>query len=317
VTQEDARATYTGSNLFWTPSVTSNTATVTLTATVRDITAVLNDSQFDQYGGDIRNAKVTFVNRTGTTSTALANCTGLTPALVSSGDPMTGTVSCTTPLTFSGQAGGDEFTIGIKVDGYYIDDQAEENTVINVAQPLASSFITGGGHLINSDYAAGQYAPDSGRKTNLGFNVKYNKSGTNLQGNVNVIFRKGTKTYQMKSNSLTSLGVQYCKSTSATADVTGCQSGPTSPCTTNAAATCPITATFQGKANMNDVSNPNSTVSLGGNLSLQMSLTDRGEPGASDTVGIALYNGSTLLFSSRWSGKTIEQALAGGNLVAH
>ena len=49
-----------------------------------------------------------------------------------------------------------------------------------------------------------------------------------------------------------------------------------------------------------------------------MKMSDRGEPGSNDTIGIVLYeNGSgKLLFSSNWDGTdTIEQLLGGGNLV--
>jgi hypothetical protein len=146
--------------------------------------------------------------------------------------------------------------------------------------------------------------------------VKYNKSGTNLQGNVNIIVRKGPKVYQFKSNSLTSLGVQYCKADGAGNPV-NCAAAPTASCTTNGTAACPIVATFQGKANVNDVTLP-TAVSLGGNRTLQMALTDRGEPGNADTLAITVYDGSSLVFSSEWNGtKTIERLLAGGNTVAH
>jgi len=81
--------------------------------------------------------------------------------------------------------------------------------------------------------------------------------------------------------------------------------------------TCPITATFQGKANMNDVTLP-TAVSMGGNLTLQMQLTDRGEPGSFDTMAITVSDGSNMLFSSKWDGtRTVEKTLDGGNLVAH
>jgi hypothetical protein len=46
-------------------------------------------------------------------------------------------------------------------------------------------------------------------------------------------------------------------------------------------------------------------------------MTDKGEPGSSDTIGITLWdkNGG-LWFSSRWvAPSTLEQALRGGNLV--
>jgi hypothetical protein len=49
-----------------------------------------------------------------------------------------------------------------------------------------------------------------------------------------------------------------------------------------------------------------------------MSMTDKGEPGKDDTIGLTLWNGSTLVFSSYWNGtKTPEQILGGGNLVVH
>jgi hypothetical protein len=49
-----------------------------------------------------------------------------------------------------------------------------------------------------------------------------------------------------------------------------------------------------------------------------MSMTDRGEPGSSDTLAITVYNGSTLWLSSQWNGtQTVEKVLDGGNLVAH
>jgi hypothetical protein len=47
-------------------------------------------------------------------------------------------------------------------------------------------------------------------------------------------------------------------------------------------------------------------------------LTDKGEPGLSDSIGITVYNGNTLLFSSNWNGATtVESTLGGGNLVVH
>jgi hypothetical protein len=99
-----------------------------------------------------------------------------------------------------------------------------------------------------------------GQKTNFGFNVKYNKGGTNLQGQVNIIVRNGGRTYQIKSNSITSLAA-----TSATG-----------------------TATFNGKANIQDITDPLNPISMDGNASLQLTLTDNSEPGTSDTIGITL-----------------------------
>ncbi len=89
-------------------------------------------------------------------------------------------------------------------------------------------------------------------------------------------------------------------------------------CSTGASsATCPGTAIFNGKANIQDITNPLAPISIDGNASLQVTMTDKGEPGKDDTIGITLWdkNGG-LWFSSNWvSPKTVEQLLGGGNLV--
>ena len=292
VTQEDARATYTGDSLFWGTSADASSATVTLTATIKDVTALTDDSAYDPFAGDISHATVTFVNRDAA-SAPLSGCSNLPVALVRSSDTTVGTVSCSTTLSIS-SSGATQSTIGIVVGGYYTDNTSDENAVIDVAAPLTSYFITGGGYLTESN-SAGAYAADPGRKANFGFNVKFNKKATSLQGNLNILFRRGGHTYQIKSNALTSLGEKP------------------SPCT-NATATAPCTATFVSKANLQDITDPSNPVSLGGNLTFQMSMTDYGSP-QQDTIGFTLYDGSGLLFSSNWNGtKTVEQLMGGGNL---
>jgi hypothetical protein len=51
---------------------------------------------------------------------------------------------------------------------------------------------------------------------------------------------------------------------------------------------------------------------------MQVTMTDMGEPGSSDTIGVTVWDGSKLVFSSEWTGaRTIEQLLGGGNVVVH
>jgi hypothetical protein len=302
ITAEDASVDYNGDSLFYGASTTATSATVTLTALVTDAADVSR--------GDIRNSTVKFVDRATNTPLSCSNyspaTTTLVPSLVDPSDPTVGIVVCTTTLAISNSSGS-QYTIGTTVNNYYTRNSSDDDTVITVADPLSMNFITGGGYLVNpaatSPYppSAGTYAGDVGRKTNFGFNVKYNKGGTNLQGNVNIIVRKGTSVYQFKSNSLNSL------------NVTPCATGNPSP-------TCPAAATFVSKANGQNVTNPAAAVSLGGNLTLQMTLTDNGEPGSADTLAITVWNGSTLWFSSSWSvttGKSVEQLLKRGNLAVH
>src|SRR5439155_18353520 len=87
VTQEDARAYYTGSLFVSTSGPNSYTATVTLSATIKDITAVTGDPAYDAYLGDNRNAKVTFINRD--TNTVIAS--NVPVGLVNSNDTTIGT----------------------------------------------------------------------------------------------------------------------------------------------------------------------------------------------------------------------------------
>jgi hypothetical protein len=284
INPEDARSYYTGDLFVSTSSVTSSTATVVLSATIKDITAVTGDPASDPYAGDIRNAQVTFINRD--TNTPIA--TGLPISLVSSTDTKVGTVSYNWSVNI-GSANSVSYTVGIVVTNYYSRNSSDENSVVTVSLPLTTGFITGGGYLVESS-SAGAYAATAGTKNNFGFNVQFNKSGTTLHGNFNSIVRSGGHDYQIKSNSITSLSI---------------------------VGTSLNRAIFDAKANLTDITDPNNTISLGGNLTLHATLTDNGNP-TTDTIAITLWNGSTLLFSSNWNGTTtIEQLLGGGNLVVH
>ena len=196
-----------------------------------------------------------------------------------------------------GAANSQSYTIGIIVNNYYTRNSSNDNSIITVSKPLGD-FITGGGYL-NLQSSAGIKAGDAGTKNNFGFNVKYNNSNKNLQGNINTIVRRMEsnvlKVYQIKGNAMTSLSVNS---------------------TINSSHPYP-TAVFNGKANITDITNPLLPVSVDGNATLQVTITDRGEPGSSDGIGITVWNKSGgLWFSSKWDGtKTTEQLLAGGNLV--
>jgi hypothetical protein len=165
--------------------------------------------------------------------------------------------------------------------------------VIDVYLPVSGGFITGGGYTVVTS-SAGTYPGDPNSHNNFGFNVKYNKSNTNLQGNINTIIQSGGRLYQVKGNSMTSL-------TTATG-------------TTCGGVSC-STATFTGKASIQDVTNPNSPVPVDGNASLQVTMTDFGT-NTKGTIGITVYGKSgAMWFSNNWvNNKTVEKSLGGGNL---
>ncbi|MBA3882703.1 MAG: hypothetical protein H0X73_08315, partial [Chthoniobacterales bacterium] len=289
--QEDARADYSGMMFASTTSTTGGTANVTLSATIRDITAVTNDPAYDTFAGDIRNAKVTFVIRNGASNTII-NATPASVYLVDPTDLTTGTATITWNPNI-GTAASVQYTIGIIVNGYYTRDASTDNTVVTVSK-LTPGSINGGGYLVMQN-SAGQVAGGVGTKNNFGFNVKNDvKSGP--KGNINTIIRNGGKVYQIKGNAMTSLS-------------TTVKTTPT--------ALIPSTATFNGKANIQDITNPLAPISLGGNCTLQVTMSDAGEPGKSDSIAITVWNGTgALWFSSNWNGtKTAEQIIGGGNLV--
>jgi hypothetical protein len=77
--------------------------------------------------------------------------------------------------------------------------------------------------------------------------------------------------------------------------------------------------TFNGMAKLQDITDPLNPISVDGNAALQVTMTDKGEPGKEDTISITVWNKSGgLWFSSSWDGtRTQEQVLSGGNLVVH
>jgi hypothetical protein len=210
---------------------------------------------------------------------ATALCGPLAAALIN-GDTTIGTASCTASLGLGAH------TIDVYVNNYYI---GTTSAVVEIAQP-DGSFITGGGYLTIGT-SGGTYMADTGSRMNFGFNVS-SKNKKSLQGEVNIIFWKDGHTYQIKSTAIQSLGVT---------------SNPTGG-----------VADFRAKANLTELTTQRARGSLGGNLTLQVTMTDNGEPGSSDTIGVTLWDGNKLVFSSEWTGaKTLEMLLGGGNLAVH
>ncbi|MDI6050064.1 Ig-like domain repeat protein, partial [Flavobacterium sp. XS2P24] len=285
IQQENALVEYTGPEFVGEQNTSASTTPVLLSASINDIVDGLG------LEGDIRNAIVQFYDING----GAAISGWLTPGLVTPGDLTKGIVTYNWSASVP-TSGYNSTTVGIRVgtqspedNGYYV---GYGQTVINVYRISLNEFITGGGHIIPVD-SKGQYASDSGKKVNFGFNVKWNKSVKNLQGNLNLIFRKEGKVYQIKSTAMNSLSIIS-----------------TNPCSQK--------ATFVSKANLTDVTNSALPISIYGGISLQVTMTDNGEPGKSDMIGFTLMDGNNLVYSSSWPvNKTLESFLNGGNLVVH
>ncbi|HZN37900.1 MAG TPA: MBG domain-containing protein, partial [Planctomycetota bacterium] len=280
VARESARAAYTGATYVSTASATSSTATVLLSATIQDITAVLPGSDPDQ--GDIRNATVTFIDRDANLPIATVPVSLVSPLDVKTG---TATYSWNVDL---GTSDGRTFMLGIVVGNHYTRNAGDDNTIVTVKKATPES-IGGAGYLVNTA-SAGPITATPGLMTNFGMNVKFNKTLTSLQGNVNVIVRSNGLVYQIKGPALGLLSV-----------------------VPNAGGK---TFKFTSGAILRDITDPLNPVPLGSNLLMQVKATDLGSPGNADTVGFALTNPQgTILFASNWNGTAVaEQVLGGGNI---
>jgi len=281
ISKEDARAEYTGQTFAPTSCATCATATVMLSATIKDISATA-EANGDSNPGDIRHATVTFLNR----ETGAAISPLLSVTLPNANDPQTGTVSYNWSVNF-GMADAQTFRVGILVDpNYYVRYNSSDDALVTVAKPIMSRFIAGGGSLAMSN-SSGLRAGEVGSSNDFGFSVKYNGQGSSPTGNFNTIVCSRVsgvlRVYQVKGSMMTSLVLNGNK------------------------------ATLKGTATIYDITNGSS---LAGNATFEVSITDNGEPGSSDTIAITICDSAnTLWFSSNWNGlRTAEQLLDGGNI---
>ena len=76
-------------------------------------------------------------------------------------------------------------------------------------------------------------------------------------------------------------------------------------------------ATIKGTASIYDITI--GSMLADGSATYEVSLTDNGDPGSSDTIAITVRDATgALWFSSNWNGaKTVEQPLGGGNNVVY
>ncbi len=311
VTPEDARIIYTGDMIKAAESTNATSVTFDLIANIYDISAgrFSSDPASDPFPGDIRNARVQFVNSDNENNISLNTSWHNVTDLVVAGDTRIGTIMVPGGLTIEGLSNSNpsrQIRIGIIVDnGYYIRNSEEDDVVITAYLPNGD-FITGGGYLVTTA-SAGRKASDDNKKVNFGFNVKFNKTGKNLQGSMNIIFRRTeadgrVHNLQIKANAMQSLGVN----------------------TTNPQS---MTAEYVSKVSIKDLnsSNSNGDPDLGGNKMLYVKMVDNGDPGTNDMISFVLVNGndnpnvlSNIIWSSNWTGDLTEMMnLDGGNLVVH
>jgi hypothetical protein len=285
VTAEGATIDYTGDSLVATSSTSSSSATVSLSAVVKEVpdgslgnklnTAYL---RFDVYKSS--NAAMTSADYTCTVA-----ITGTTAGAGTAGCSMTLPVdNYMVKITFVDGAAGD----------YY--DVQDETVAVTVTYP-GTGFTTGGGWLNETNLQS---------RSNFGFTVKYLKNG-NIQGNSLYIYRvtlatgnpylipAGNYNWIVKANSMTALSQS---------------------CTTTLPKICK--ATFTGKSNITAINRATGLAySLGGNRSFQVDVTDAAEPGSSpgsgpDTYAIRVWDSTGTYY--QFGTPTAQIPLNGGNI---
>ncbi|MGI5238887.1 M12 family metallo-peptidase [Dactylosporangium sp. CA-139066] len=201
----------------------------------------------------------------------------------------TGTVALLGTATTEASAGctatlpAGEHAVMAVVRGYYTGTATATVTIADAN----GRFITGSGS-VRPTRPAGTYATTPGSPVDLTLDAKVN-NGAGRTGSATVKFTSGGHRYEVRTTSLNAVGVS--------ADGT---------------------AKARYTATLVDVTNPKKEVTVGTGLTLQVTATDRGTPGTSDSVGVTLWSGGTLLFSSDWTGaNTGEINLTGGNLTVH
>jgi hypothetical protein len=220
--------------------------------------------------------------------------------LVNVTDGTVGTASAIVQLNI-GSGNAQTFQIAVGVSGGYKNNPSslDAQSVVTVSKPITGGQMVGAGTLFNSSSSGLLKAQDTS-KTIWDFNITYTKSGTNPKGKVEFTFTSYNKpdgtldtilhTYQVTSNAIASLAV--------TAPAGG-KLG---------------TASFSSKANVTDITNPNAPVGIDSGTVLQITVTDNGNNGGTDKLGITLQRkAGGVWYSSSWNGTKTIEILTGGN----
>lgn len=176
----DATSFYTGSNFFWTTSSTSSTATLTLSATIKDTS--------EQCVGLITTAKVSFlISTNGTNFSPVPNAQNLPVGLVDPNNRQVGTASAISQYNI----GADQsvtLIVRVVVGGQYSFTGPHYDSLITIGKPGATTSLMGGGKIKNDGvpFPASGYLGLNSISAEFGTQVQYNKKGVNPQGQVTV-----------------------------------------------------------------------------------------------------------------------------------
>jgi hypothetical protein len=281
---------YTGNTWAWTTSLTSSTATITMSTIIKDNTPAEIGS------GDVRAAKVSFYLVNGTSMSPIPSAQNIPVGLIDVTDGSYGAAGAIVQLNIGSQDVG-QFQIAVKVSGAYSNNEwaIVSQDIITIARPSAGGSIYGLSPKLTNTKSSGLIKGANGETTTASFDVTYNKKATNTQGKVTVMFSSyynangildsELHNYIIKSNAITGLVIKN------------------------------NTAEFSSKANLSEQLSDGTSVGLDSGAAFQLTLTDGGTS-AQDKMGITMYRkDGGIWFSSNWNvTKTDEQSLFSGQI---
>jgi len=278
-----AASFYNGTVFAWTPGTNSGTATVLLAASLKD-----NNSP----AGDIRAARVTFyyVLSTGALS-PITGATNLPVGLVDVSDGTVGTASASVQLSI-GSLTSSSWTIAVGVSGGYTNNpnDVQSQAIVTVSKPITTGYIVGGGTISNNSNSAGFLKSNAANNSWYGFNVTYTKSGTNPKGAVWLTFGSW---YSPSGQLDTRLHTYRVTSTAISTfnTVTKSSSGYVT-----------ATATFTSKANLVEVLENGTIVSIEGGSNLQIVVANNCPMGIQQLAVTLFRKAGGIWFANNWNG---------------
>jgi len=255
IEERDAAARYIGQTIAVASGSSATSAQVSLAASVQDPT-----------GLGLVGAKVTFIDTL--TNRVLASNVPVSPV---AGSPFNGTANTFVTLS-TGTYGSQLYNVKVIVTGNYTNEAqlSGSSASITVTKPAGTEMISASGRIAQSSGVAGTYGVTVSGDATFSVDLKYNKSGKNLQGKVELLLPSsdGSQIY-IKSNALNSMVIDGQK----------------------------VNGTVYVKANATRLNADGTTTTLEGNISLRIDLSEAN----SGMVAItAMSSTSQLLYSNDW-----------------
>jgi immunoglobulin I-set domain protein len=298
--QNDGALYYTGAVNAWTPTTTSNSATVTLAAFVS------NSGEPGALCGDIATARVSFeIKNSFGFWAAIPGAQNIPVYYVDPSNPAKGgTAAAIVQLNISNNTATQIFDLRVVVSGNYVADPAYGCSQITISRLVPGGSISGGVALCGNT-STGLLRPSAYLPSLLGFGVEYVVKQSKVQNPKGKVTLCVPSFYDLQGNS-TAPQLNWYK------------------ITCNAIASLTIinpSATFTSKANVAKY-NPSTgeLIAIEGNCTMVLDLKDIITTGCSnvqDLVGITVFrNAGGLWYSNNWAtGKAFPANICGGDLT--